>query len=181
LQTWIKNRDVNRRAKCESCIASSSWIARCRVWPQTMYPCSECQESKKPQCFETLKLRTLVDNNKAYLAVCLMCDPVKLRHQRKDKYKCNSCKEEKEITAFQREGSNLKNRNLSSWRCNSCAHPPCVSCHVVSAKPQRAPYRCMTCTYPPCAGKCGRQRPPCGKYMVTVLPVWKCASCRRQA
>jgi len=159
LQSWIKNKDVKRRARCLRCIESAGLrtSAGTHCARSSTYTCTQCNVQKPPAAFPSKTLKMLLETDRLHMARCLECDPQARTRKLQDMYTCKTCHTAKPISAFTREGNNFKQRDVANYRCNDCAFPHCTVCGKQSTVAGTPNWRCVLTTIPPgcsCTHRC---------------------------
>ena len=75
LERWTKHRELKKKAECKTCAAARGVKTHepKRVWQQTKYTCSQCQNSQQPSHYDYKHLEILEEQEQVYLAVCISC------------------------------------------------------------------------------------------------------------
>ena len=132
--------------------------ARTKVWKQTKYTCSQCQETQPPSHYDYKHLAILEEQEQVYLAVCISC---KSEGNTGIPVKCVECSVQKTRNEF--SFARRRCKHYTTWLCLECDFPPCKICKAKLDVRKQAPYICEPCSFPPC--RCGAPRPRSTKYL----------------
>ena len=180
MNTWKKNKDLARKARCLKCEALKSARRQHKEryeWKQSSYACRACSRNLPPHKFNTTALQKLDMDDQIYLAICGTCEQTRdASSSEGPPVKCNLCERTLPRSSFSLSRQRLRG-DYKRWRCLECDFPPCEVCGEIPTQPKNRPCTCQKCSYPPC--RCGAPRKQKTAYHVSNMKIWTCPKCKK--